>query len=351
MRIIVTGGAGFIGSAYVRKAASRGDHLLIIDKMTYASSREAIQEPLATGQATLVEMDICDDANIMSQIMEFQPDKIIHFAAESHVDNSIAAPNDFIQTNIVGTYNLLNVTRYYWDGLTGEARNNFRFHHISTDEVYGDLPHPDDLPFGQETEQFKETTPYKPSSPYSASKAASDHLVQAWHRTYGLPITMSNCSNNYGPFQHVEKLLPKTINNALSCYPIPIYGNGRNIRDWLYVDDHIDAIDLIVSNGQLGSTYNIGASCELTNIDLVTKVLTKLDHLCPIDKNIHNSSRLTSYRDLIVFVNDRAGHDLRYAIDASKIQNELAWQPAHTLEEGLDKTITYFIQKFSDAEA
>ena len=348
MKIIVTGGAGFIGSAYVRKAASRGDTIMIIDKMTYASSREAIAEPLASGKVELAELDICDDARIAACIGSFEPDRIIHFAAESHVDNSIAAPNEFIQSNIVGTYSLLNAARAYWHSLDEDAQKRFRFHHISTDEVYGDLPHPDDLPAGEDAGLFKETTSYKPSSPYSASKAASDHLVHAWHRTYGLPVTISNCSNNYGPYQHVEKLLPKTINNALSCKQIPIYGTGRNIRDWLYVDDHIDAIDLILAKGRLGETYNVGGSCELTNIDLVTKVLTRLDDLCPIQENKHNVMKLKTYADLITYVEDRAGHDLRYAIDASKIESELGWRPAHTIDEGLNKMIVHFANTFSE---
>ena len=350
MRILVTGGAGFIGSAYVRRAIMRGDDVLIVDKMTYASSDKAIETALSTNHAVLAKFDICDEAEVVFQINSFSPDCVIHFAAESHVDNSIAAPHDFIQTNIVGTYNLLNAALSFWRGLDQSKAGGFRFHHISTDEVYGDLPHPDDLQPNQNPGSFTETTPYKPSSPYSSSKAASDHLVHAWHRTYGLPITISNCSNNYGPYQHVEKLLPKTITNALACKPVPIYGNGRNIRDWLYVDDHIDAIDLIISRGNIGETYNVGSSCEMTNIDLVTLVLEKINVFYPIADNPANNAGFASYRDLISFVTDRAGHDLRYAIDSSKIQQKLGWSPSHTLDEGLDKMIAHFIQEFPGAE-
>lgn len=346
MRVIVTGGAGFIGSAYVRASLERGDDVLIIDKMTYAASREAIEKPLATGRAKLAEVDICDEAEMMVRVKDYKPDHIVHFAAESHVDNSIAAPHNFVQTNIVGTYNMLNAALACWQGLDKDQQQEFRFHHISTDEVFGDLPHPEDLLPGATAPSFTEDTPYKPSSPYSSSKAASDHLVYAWHRTYGLPITISNCSNNYGPHQHVEKLLPKTIFNALECIPIPIYGNGRNIRDWLYVDDHVDAIDLVIRLGRVGETYNIGANCEMTNIELVKAVLDKLDVICPIADNPKNETGHSSYRDLITFVEDRAGHDLRYAIDTTKISEELGWRPALSFDQGLHKMITFFVQKF-----
>jgi len=349
MKILVTGGAGFIGSAYVRKAALRGDELLIIDKMTYASSRAAIAKILLSTRVTLVEKDICDQQEMVQLVAGFGPDYIVHFAAESHVDNSIASPDNFIQTNIMGTYSLLNAALANWQQLPLERRHAFRFHHVSTDEVYGDLPHPDDANTGNrqavDLDFFVETTPYRPSSPYSASKAASDHLVKAWNRTYGLPVTISNCSNNFGPFQHPEKLLPKTILNALSCQKIPIFGDGRNIRDWLFVDDHIDAIDLILTNGRVGETYNVGANAEITNIDLVKIILDKLEVVKPISENLSNDAGYKSYHDLITYVEDRFGHDLRYGIDATKIRLELGWQPSNTIDTGLDKLIAFAMQR------
>jgi len=345
-RIFVTGGAGFIGSAYIRKNTNKNNKILVLDKMTYASDEQSLKEALVTKNVELIKGDISDVEKNKRLINGFQPDLIVNFAAETHVDNSIHTPDNFIQTNIVGTYSLLQASYGYWEKLNAKKRRSFRFHHISTDEVYGDLPIPSSSNDINNNVKFKETTPYRPSSPYSASKAASDHLVMAWFKTYGFPVSISNCSNNYGPFQNDEKLIPNTIKNALLCNPIPIYGNGDNIRDWLYVDDHIDAINTITFKGQVGSSYNIGSSCELTNLEVVKIVLETLNKIIPIEKNKNNVRKIGSYLDFIRFVEDRPGHDRRYAIDPTKIENELGWRPLFNFQNGLNKTIRFYIEKY-----
>ena len=345
-RVFVTGGAGFIGSAYIRKNAKKNIKILVLDKLTYASDELALKEALLTKNVELIKGDICDFEQNKYLMSEFQPDLIVNFAAETHVDKSIHTPDNFIQTNILGTYSLLQASHWYWKKLNIAERKKFRFHQISTDEVFGDLPIPSSPNDINNKVKFKQTSPYRPSSPYSASKASSDHLVMAWFKTYGLPVSISNCSNNYGPFQNDEKLIPNTIKNGLLCNPIPIYGNGENIRDWLYVDDHIDAIDTVILNGRVGSNYNIGSSCELTNLELVKIILKMLNKFIQIANNKNNIEKIGSYLDLIRFVQDRPGHDRRYAIDQTKIENELGWRPLFNLEKGLDKTIEFYIDKF-----
>jgi dTDP-glucose 4,6-dehydratase len=328
MKILVTGGAGFIGSAVVRHLIQdTGDSVVNVDKLTYAGNLDNCSMVSADPRYAFAQVDICDAAAVAKLFERHQPDAVMHLAAESHVDRSIDGPADFIQTNIVGTYVLLEASRKYCSGLSAERKAAFRFHHISTDEVYGSL--------GDEG-LFTEETPYDPSSPYSSSKAASDHLVRAWQRTFGLPCVVTNCSNNYGPFQFPEKLVPLMILNGLSGKPLPIYGKGDNIRDWLYVDDHARALVTVLKRGTVGETYNIGGFNEKTNVDVVHTICDLLDELVP-----HSS--FAPHRSLISFVQDRPGHDHRYAIDASKIERELGWRPAETFESGIRKTVQWYL--------
>ena len=329
MRILVTGGAGFIGSAVIRHIINNTQNsVLNVDKLTYAGNLESLVSIENNNRYQFAQTDICDACGMAKLFEQFQPDLVMHLAAESHVDRSIDGPSDFIQTNIIGTYNLLEVARAYWQGLSGDQKSKFKFHHISTDEVYGDLDGTSDL--------FTEQTSYSPSSPYSASKASSDHLVRAWHRTYGLPTIVTNCSNNYGPYHFPEKLIPLMILNALDGKPLPVYGNGQQIRDWLYVEDHARALYKVVTEGDVGETYNIGGHNEKANIDVVKIICSILDELQPQK----NGQR---YESLITYVKDRPGHDLRYAIDASKIQKELGWSPEETFESGIRKTIEWYL--------
>ncbi|MBZ9665727.1 dTDP-glucose 4,6-dehydratase [Pseudomonas sp. LMG 31766] len=331
MRILITGGAGFIGSALIRHLIQDTEHeVLNLDKLTYAGNLESLTPVTDSPRYRFVHADIADSAQVAATLAEFQPDAIMHLAAESHVDRSIDGPAAFIQTNIVGTYSLLESTRAYWLGLSAERKAAFRFHHISTDEVYGDLHGVDDL--------FTEATPYAPSSPYSASKAASDHLVRAWQRTYGLPVLITNCSNNYGPYHFPEKLIPLMILNALAGKPLPVYGNGQQVRDWLYVEDHARALLKVVSEGEVGETYNIGGHNEQKNLDVVRAICALLEELAP-----QKPAGIARYEDLITYVQDRPGHDLRYAIDASKIERELGWVPEETFESGLRKTVQWYL--------
>ncbi|WP_353172776.1 dTDP-glucose 4,6-dehydratase [Acinetobacter rudis] len=330
MNILVTGGAGFIGSAVLRYLIKSTDHhVLNLDKLTYAGNLESLSEIDQNPRYQFVQADICD-ATALTQIFErFQPDAVMHLAAESHVDRSIDGPAAFIQTNIVGTYTLLEVARKYYAALSAQQKSVFRLHHISTDEVYGDLEGTTDL--------FTETTSYAPSSPYSASKASSDHLVRAWHRTYGLPVVITNCSNNYGPYHFPEKLIPLVILNALQGKALPIYGKGDQIRDWLFVEDHARALYSVVTQGKVGETYNIGGHNEKQNIEVVKNICQILDELRPRADG-------QSYAVLIEFVKDRPGHDLRYAIDATKIANELGWKPEETFETGIKKTVQWYLE-------
>ena len=326
MRLIVTGGAGFIGSAVARLAAEDSrNEIFVLDKMTYAATRGSIAPAEAGGRVKLMVEDICNHERMMQLVAEIRPDAVLHLAAESHVDRSISGPGAFIETNINGTYNLLEAARAYWSSLTGEAKEAFRFLHVSTDEVYGSLG-PDGL--------FHEETPYDPSSPYSASKAASDHLAKAWHRTYGLPVVVSNCSNNYGPYHFPEKLIPLVTLNALEGKPLPVYGKGDNIRDWLFVEDHARALLLIAHAGRPGETYNVGGRNERTNLQVVEAICDTLDRLVPAGR---------PRRELITFVADRPGHDHRYAIDATKLEGELGWRAAETFDTGLEKTIRWYL--------
>lgn len=329
--ILVTGGAGFIGSAVVRHIIQNTqDSVVNVDKLTYAGNLESLTEVANNPRYAFEQVDICDRAELDRVFAQHRPDAVMHLAAESHVDRSIDSSGEFIQTNIVGTFNLLEAARAYWQQMPSEKRNAFRFHHISTDEVYGDLHGTDDL--------FTETTPYAPSSPYSASKASSDHLVRAWQRTYGLPAIVSNCSNNYGPRQFPEKLIPLMILNALGGKPLPVYGDGMQIRDWLFVEDHARALYQLVTEGVAGETYNIGGHNEKTNLEVVKTICALLEELAP-----EKPAGVARYEDLITFVQDRPGHDVRYAIDAAKISRELGWKPQETFESGLHKTVQWYL--------
>ncbi|WIF67304.1 dTDP-glucose 4,6-dehydratase [Metapseudomonas otitidis] len=331
MRILITGGAGFIGSALVRYLLNETDHEVFnLDKLTYAGNLESLASIEGHARYRFLKADIADSEAVSNALAQFQPDAIMHLAAESHVDRSIDGPAAFIQTNIVGTYALLESTRAYWSSLDAERKAAFRFHHISTDEVYGDLHGVDDL--------FTETTPYAPSSPYSASKAASDHLVRAWHRTYGLPVLLTNCSNNYGPYHFPEKLIPLMILNALEGKPLPVYGDGLQVRDWLFVEDHARALVQVVTRGQVGETYNIGGHNEQKNIEVVRGICALLEELAPA-----KPAGVARFEDLITHVKDRPGHDLRYAIDAGKIERELGWKPQETFHSGLRKTVQWYL--------
>jgi len=331
MKIVVTGGAGFIGSNLIRNIIQSTKHTVInIDKLTYAGNLESLAQFKEHDNYIFHKVDICDREYIKSIFSKYKPQALMHLAAESHVDRSIDNPCVFLQTNIHGTYNLLEVAREYYETLDDTSRGVFKFHHISTDEVYGDLSGPNDL--------FSEDTRYAPSSPYSASKASSDHLVRAWGRTYGLPIVITNCSNNYGPYHFPEKLIPHMILNALHGKPLPIYGNGSQIRDWLYVEDHAKALFKVFTEGAVGETYNIGGHNEKTNIEVVEAICSLLEELAP-DK----PPNVSNYRDLITFVKDRPGHDARYAIDASKIERELGWAPEESFETGLRKTVQWYL--------
>ena len=326
MKILVTGGAGFIGSAVVRLAVVRGIEIVNLDALTYAGNPANVASVAGSPLYAFEHADIRDMAALRRILARHQPDAILHLAAESHVDRSIDGPADFISTNVTGTFNLLEAAREFWEEQSRPA--NFRFHHVSTDEVFGTLP-PDPA------QKFTEETPYDPRSPYSASKAASDHLVRAWHETYGLPVVLTNCSNNYGPYHFPEKLIPVTILNALAGRPLPVYGNGQNIRDWLYVEDHADALLLVLTRGRIGRSYNIGGNNERPNLALVQAICGILDDLRPQQR---------PHADLITFVTDRPGHDARYAIDASRIRDELGWRPSVTLDEGLRRTVAWFLE-------
>lgn len=330
--IIVTGGAGFIGSAVVRHLIAHSDHeVVIVDKLTYAGNLESLKEVDDSPRYHFERVDICDAAELRRVFERYRPNKVMHLAAESHVDRSIDGPAEFIRTNILGTYTLLETARDYWGTMAPAERDGFRFLHVSTDEVYGDL--------GGSKERFTERTPYAPSSPYSASKASSDHLVRAWHRTYGLPTMVTNCSNNYGPYQFPEKLIPLVILNALDGKPLPIYGKGDQVRDWLYVGDHARALCKVIAEGAVGETYNIGGDAERRNLEVVECICRLLDEMAP-DK----PPGIERYEDLITFVKDRPGHDRRYAIDATRIKNELGWAPRESFETGIRRTVQWYLE-------
>lgn len=327
MRILVTGGLGFIGSAVVRRLITETDHnVVVLDAMTYAALPEAVEGCVSSGRYQLERGDICDAERVRAVFEAHKPDLVMHLAAESHVDRSIDGPGDFIQTNIVGTFNMLQGARAHLESLGAEARASFRFHHISTDEVFGSLTHDDPA--------FTETTRYDPRSPYSASKAASDHLVRAWGETFGLPIVLSNCSNNYGPWQYPEKLIPVVIAKGRDRQPLPVYGKGDNIRDWLHVDDHAEALIVVAQRGKLGESYNVGGGAERTNLQVVHAICAALDARFPDN---------APHADLINFVTDRPGHDFRYAIDYSRIERELGWRPRRTFEQGLPATVNWYL--------
>lgn len=329
MNYLVTGGAGFIGSAVCRKlAADSANRVVVVDKLTYAGNLASFREIESQANFRFVHLDICNGDAVQALLKEEQIDILMHLAAESHVDRSIDGPEIFIETNIIGTFRLLKAARAHWDNLEGAAKERFRFHHVSTDEVFGDLPFDSGV--------FTEETPYSPSSPYSASKAASDHLVRAWHHTYGLPVVMTNCSNNYGPYHFPEKLIPLVILKALDEKPLPIYGKGENVRDWLYVEDHAAALECVATTGRVGESYNIGGRAERQNIDVVKSICSILDRKRPRGNG-------KSYEDLIAMVSDRPGHDRRYAIDPSKLENELGWKAQETFESGLERTIDWYL--------
>ena len=331
MKILVSGGAGFIGSALVRFLIEHTSAVVInVDKLTYAGNLSALSSVSNHERYHFVHIDICATQEMRRIFELYQPDAVMHLAAESHVDRSITDPFAFIQTNIIGTYTLLQTALSYWHTLSDPQKKQFRFHHISTDEVYGDLKNSHDL--------FSETTAYDPSSPYSASKASSDHLVRAWHKTYNLPILITNCSNNYGPYQFPEKLIPRMIHNAISGKPLTVYGNGKQIRDWLYVDDHVRALYLVLTKGNVGETYNIGGHNEKENLEVIHQICRSIQTFIPAE-----SIGLRSYTDLITFVQDRAGHDQRYAIDARKIKHDLNWFPQETFDSGIQKTVEWYM--------
>ncbi|BBM65850.1 dTDP-glucose 4,6-dehydratase [Vibrio alfacsensis] len=335
MKILVTGGAGFIGSAVVRHIIENtSDSVVNLDCLTYAGNLESLALVEGNARYAFEQVNICNRTELDRVLTQHQPDVVMHLAAESHVDRSITGPAAFIETNIVGTYTLLEAVREYWNKLDNMAKQTFRFHHISTDEVYGDLPHPDEVEFVSDIPMFLETTPYAPSSPYSASKASSDHLVRAWQRTYGLPTIVTNCSNNYGPYHFPEKLIPLVILNALEGKDLPIYGKGDQIRDWLFVEDHARALYKVVTEGKVGETYNIGGHNEKKNLEVVQTICLILDELVP---------KASAYADQITYVQDRPGHDRRYAIDSSKIQRQLGWIPIETFESGLRKTVEWYL--------
>lgn len=342
LKIIVTGGAGFIGSALVRYLINHTNHSVVcLDALTYASNIAALSTVIGNNRLAFEEVNICDHQSIHYILNKYRPNIIMNLAAETHVDRSIANSKCFIDTNINGTHCLLEASLTYWSGLSESDQKAFRFHQISTDEVFGDLGSFDeyDTKGNTRNSKFSEFTNYAPSSPYSASKAAGDHLARAWYRTFGLPILITNCSNNYGPFQNYEKLIPKTITNALSGASIPLYGDGQQIRDWLFVDDHVKALCLVATEGRAGETYNIGGDCELANLEIVTAICRILDELQP---------RMQKYEEQIAYVNDRPGHDRKYAVDFSKIRNELGWSPAETFETGIRKTIQWYLTTTRD---
>ncbi|MHA2714058.1 dTDP-glucose 4,6-dehydratase [Vibrio owensii] len=331
MIVMLTGGAGFIGSSVVRHIIDNTNDMVInVDKLTYAGNSESLLSVSKNNRYIFEQVDICDRGELDRLFKQYEPDAVMHLAAESHVDRSIDGPAAFIETNILGTYTLLEASRSYWNKLSEESKKTFRFHHISTDEVYGDLEGTDDL--------FTETTSYEPSSPYSASKASSDHLVRAWSRTYGLPTIVTNCSNNYGPYHFPEKLIPLTILNAIKGMQLPVYGNGLQVRDWLFVEDHARALYKVVTEGEAGETYNIGGHNEKANIDVVKTICELLEELVP-----NKPAGISQYSDLITYVTDRPGHDVRYAIDASKIERELGWTPEESFESGIRKTIEWYL--------
>ena len=336
--ILVTGGAGFIGSELIRYLISSSNHSVInVDKLTYSGNLESLESIHANDRYHFEQIDICDETEFQRILIKNAPDVLIHLAAESHVDRSIDGPKDFITTNIVGTYSILEKTREYWQSLQGEKKDNFRFLHVSTDEVYGDLEGAEDY--------FSEETSYNPSSPYSASKASSDHLVRAWYRTYNLPVLITNCSNNYGPYQFPEKLIPHIILNAIAGKDLPVYGDGKQVRDWLYVNDHVKALMSVAFDGIIGETYNIGGNNEIQNIEVVTRICTILDELIPGKLN-----GLNSFSELITYVQDRPGHDVRYAIDASKIKNDLGWKPKEDFLSGIRKTVQWYLDNLTWSE-
>lgn len=335
MKIMITGGAGFIGSALIRYLMQETSHsVLNLDKLTYSGNLDNLSKVESDERYQFQQVDICDRKELERVFNEYKPTAVMHLAAESHVDRSIDNPEAFIETNILGTYRLLEVAKSYWGQLEGDNKQRFRFHHVSTDEVYGDLETSDDF--------FTEDTPYSPSSPYSASKASSDHLVRSWYRTFGFPVLISNCSNNYGPYQFPEKLIPLMILNALKGKKLPVYGQGKQIRDWLYVDDHIRALCLVLEKGNPGETYNIGGKNEKENIEVVLSICDLLEELVPI-----KPTGVSTYRDLITYVTDRPGHDQRYAVDANKIQRDLGWSPSETFETGLKKTVQWYLNNES----
>ena len=338
-KFLITGGAGFIGSNLIRYLVDNTNHQIVnIDKLTYAGNLDSLADIETSDRYRFEQTDIVD-FDAVEKLFAHSPDAILHLAAESHVDRSIDGPGDFINTNIVGTFNLLRSSQTYWNSLEGDAKSNFRFHHISTDEVYGSL--------SSDGAPFSESTPYDPRSPYSASKASSDHLVRAWSATYGLPVLITNCSNNYGPYQFPEKLVPVVILNAISGRKIPVYGKGENVRDWLYVGDHVEALYTVLAQGRTGETYNIGGNNEQTNLDLVRMICRILDRTYPVSENKSlkrsDNPDIVKYEDLISFVTDRPGHDLRYAIDATKIRRELGWEPKCGIEEGFEKTVQWYL--------
>ena len=328
---LITGGAGFIGSAVIRYLINHTDHkILCVDKLTYAGNLDSLSSVSTSDRYSFKEADICNQRSLLQIFTDFKPDIVMHLAAETHVDRSIDNPSDFIQTNIIGTYYLLETVRTYWNSLSLNTKSEFRFHHVSTDEVYGDL--------SDAHQSSTELTRYNPSSPYSASKASSDHLVRAWHRTYEIPILITNCSNNYGPYHYPEKLIPHTILNAIEGKLLPVYGGGSQIRDWLYVEDHAEALVLVATAGTIGDTYNIGGHNERKNLDVIKTICDLLEELNP-----NKPVEITNYRELITFVRDRPGHDLRYSLNANKIADELGWTPSETFESGLRKTVAWYL--------